>query len=98
MFKNYTKIAIRNLLRSKGFSVLNIGGLAIGIACCLMLFHYVSYEKSYDTFQAKAGQIVRLRIDFHDQGKLTMQSATVFPGIAPLMKKEYPEVQNYCRL
>jgi len=98
MVKNYTKIAIRNLLNSKGFSVLSIGGLAVGIACCLLLFHYVSYEKSYDTFHVKADQIVRLRIDFHDQGKLTMQSATVFPGIAPLLLKEYPEVQNYCRL
>lgn len=98
MLKNYIKIAFRNLLGSKAFSILNIVGLAIGITCCLILFHYVSYEKSYDTFHAKADQIVRLRIDFHDQGKLTMQTATVFPGIAPMMKKEYPEVENYCRL
>ena len=98
MIKNYFKIAWRNLLRHKGFSLLNIFGLAIGITCCLLIFQYVSYEKSYDTFHAKADQIVRLRLDIHDQGKLTMQSATVFAGFAPTMKKDFPEVENYCRL
>jgi putative ABC transport system permease protein len=98
MIKNYIKIAFRNLLRSKAFSVVNIAGLAIGISSCLILLQYVSYEKSYDDFHVNADQIVRLRLEFHDQGKLTMQSATVFPGLAPLMKKEFPEVQNYCRL
>jgi putative ABC transport system permease protein len=98
MFRNYFKIAWRNLKTSKGYTTVNLLGLAIGMACCLILFQYVSYEKSYDTFNKKADQIVRLRLDFHDQGKLTMQSATVFPGIAPLMKKDYPEVQDYCRL
>jgi putative ABC transport system permease protein len=98
MLRNYFKIAFRNLLRKRAFAVLNISGLAIGICSCLILFHYVSYEKSYDAFHTNADQIVRLRMDFHDQGKLTMQSATVFPGIAPLMKKEYPEVKDYCRL
>ncbi len=98
MIKNYLKIAWRNLKTSKGYTVLNLLGLVIGITCCLVLFAYVSYEKSYDTFNKKAGRIVRLRMDFHAQGILTMQSATVFAGVAPLMKKDFPEVENYCRL
>ncbi len=98
MLKNYFKIALRNLKTNKGYTTLNLLGLAIGISCCLILFQYVSYEKSYDAFNIQADQIVRLRMDFHEQGKLTMQSATVFPGIAPLMKKEFPEVADYCRL
>src|SRR5665213_1604357 len=98
MIKNYIKIAWRNLKRNKGYTGLNLFGLAIGIASCLILFRYVSYEKSYDVFNEHADQIVRLRLDLHEQGRLTMQSATVFPGIAPLMKKDFPEVQDYCRL
>jgi putative ABC transport system permease protein len=98
MIKNYLKIAWRNLKRNKGYTTLNLFGLAIGIASCLILFQYVSYEKSYDAFHDQADRIVRLRMDFHAQGRLTMQSATVFPGIAPLMKKDFPEVKDYCRL
>ena len=98
MIKNYFRIAWRNLKANRGYTTLNLFGLAIGIASCLILFQYVSYEKSYDAFNDKADQIVRLRMDFHSQGRLTMQSATVFPGIAPLMKKDFPEVEDYCRL
>jgi putative ABC transport system permease protein len=98
MIKNYLKIAWRNLKRNKGYAMLNLFGLAIGIASCLILFQYVSYEKSYDVFHKNADRIVRLRMDFRAQGRLTMQSATVFPGIAPLMKKDFPEVEDYCRL
>ena len=98
MIKNHFKIALRNFKRNKSSTILNLFGLAIGIASCLILFQYVSYERSYDEFHIRADQIVRLRMDFHAQGRLTMQSATVFPGIAPLMKKDFPEVEDYCRL
>jgi putative ABC transport system permease protein len=98
MLKLYFKIAWRNLKTNKGYTTLNLSGLAIGLTCCLVLLRYVSYEKSYDAFNEHAGQVARLRMDFHDQGKLTMQSATVFAGLAPRMKKDFPEVENYCRL
>lgn len=98
MILNYFTIGMRNLLKRKGYTALNIFGLAIGIACCLLIFQYVSYERSYDTFQAKSPQIVRIRLDQYKQGKLMWQSATSFPAIAPTMKKDYPEVENYCRL
>jgi putative ABC transport system permease protein len=98
MLKNYFKIALRNLKTNKGYTLLNLFGLATGLTCCLILFQYVSYEKSYDAFNHHADQIARLRMDLHDQGKLTMSSATVFPGIAPMMEKDFPEVKNYCRL
>ncbi|HEY4323103.1 MAG TPA: ABC transporter permease [Mucilaginibacter sp.] len=98
MLKNYFKIALRNLKTSKGYTMLNLFGLAIGLTGCLVLFQYVSYEKSYDAFNKQADNIVRLRMDFHAQGRLTMQSATVFPGLGPRMKKDFPEISNYCRL
>jgi putative ABC transport system permease protein len=98
MFRNHLKIALRNLAKRKGYALLNILGLAIGITCCLLIFQYVAYERSYDSFPPKADQIVRLRLDSYQKGKLAWQSATVYPAIAPTMKKDFPEVENFCRL
>src|SRR6185437_16637490 len=98
MFKNHLKLAWRSLLKRKGYSILNIIGLAIGMTCCLLIAHYVSYERSYDAFQKNSDRIFRLRMDAYQQGKLAFQSATVYPAIAPTMKKEFPEVESYGRL
>jgi putative ABC transport system permease protein len=98
MLKNHLRLAWRGLIKRKGYSALNILGLAIGITCCLLIFQYVAFEKSYDRFQPNAGRIVRLRLDAWQKGKLAWQSATVYPAIAPAMKKDFPEVENYCRL
>jgi putative ABC transport system permease protein len=98
MFKNHFKLAWRSLTKRPAYSVLNILGLSIGITCCLLIFHYVAYERSYDRFQKHAGQIVRLRLDDYQEGRLAWQSATVYPAIAPTMKKEFPEVEQYGRL
>jgi len=98
MFKNHWQLALRNLAKRKGYSALNILGLTIGITCCLLIFQYAAYEKSYDGFHSNAGQIVRLRLDAWQKGKLAWQSATVYPAIAPTMKKDFPEVANFCRL
>ncbi|HEX3385146.1 MAG TPA: helix-turn-helix domain-containing protein, partial [Mucilaginibacter sp.] len=98
MIKNYFTISLRNLLKRKGYTALNILGLTIGITCCLLIFQYVSRERSYDTFQKDSKNIVRIRLDQYKQGKLLWQSATSYPAFGPLMKKDYPEVENYCRL
>jgi putative ABC transport system permease protein len=98
MIANYFKIALRNLLKRKGYSFLNIIGLAIGIACCLLIFQYVASERSFDKFEPDAKDIVRLRLDSYRQGKLAWQSATVYPAFGPTMKRDFPEVENFCRL
>ncbi|HVS91077.1 MAG TPA: ABC transporter permease [Mucilaginibacter sp.] len=98
MIKSYFTISLRNLLKRKGYTALNILGLTIGITCCLLIFQYVSRERSYDTFQKDSRNIVRIRLDEYKQGKLLWQSATSYPAFGPLMKKDYPEVENYCRL
>jgi putative ABC transport system permease protein len=98
MFKNYFKIAIRNLTRRRGYALLNIFGLAIGVTCCLLIFQYVSYEKSYEKFNKQADGIVRLRLDQYQQGQLAWKSATIYPAIGPTLKKEFPEVEDFCRL
>jgi len=98
MFSSYLKIAFRNLSKRKGYSLLNIIGLATGITCCLLIFQYVSFEKSYDNFPRKINDIVRLRLDSYRQGKLAWKSATIYPAIGPTMKKDFPEVEDFCRL
>jgi putative ABC transport system permease protein len=60
MYKNYLKIGWRNLLNKKGYSFINISGLALGIACCIIIFMYVSYERSFDNYHAKGDRIYRV--------------------------------------
>jgi len=98
MFKNYLTISLRNLSRRRGYALLNIFGLAIGITCCLIIFQYVAYEKSYDKFNTAAKDIVRIRLDSYQQGKLAYKSATSYPAIGPTTKKEMPNVEDFCRL
>lgn len=98
MFRNYLTTALRNIFKKKGYSLLNIFGLTIGMSCCLLIFHYVSYERSYDDFVPDGKEVVRLRLDNYQKGKLAWQSATVYPAIAPTLKKDYPEVEDFCRL
>ncbi len=98
MFKSYFKIAVRNLTKRTGYALLNIIGLAIGVTCCLLIFQYVSFEKSYDKFNETAKNMVRLRIDDYQQGQLAWKSATIYPAIGPTLKKEFPEVEDFCRL
>lgn len=98
MINNYLKLSVRSLTKRKGYSLLNITGLAIGIACCLLIFQYVAYERSYDSFPKQADRIVRLRLDSYQQGKLSWKSATSYPAFGPTMKKDFPEVENFCRL
>ncbi|MFC2133364.1 ABC transporter permease [Bacteroidota bacterium] len=96
MFKNYMTIAWRNIKKYKGFSLINISGLAIGMACCILLFIYINSELSFDTYHEKGDRIFRVgeHLDFSDyQGS---QSATN-GVIAEALKKTYPEVQEASR-
>ncbi len=68
MLKNYLKVAIRNVMRHKALSFINIGGLAMGMAACLLIVQYVGFELSYDTFHAKKDQIYRIRNDKFKNG------------------------------
>ncbi len=94
----FLKTALRNLLKRKGSALLNVLGLMIGISCCLLIFQYVSYERSYDSFQSASSRIYRLRLDQYKQGKLEWKSATVYPAIGPTINRNYPEVEDMCRL
>ncbi len=98
MFYNNIKIAFKNLLKRKGYFFLNTIGITIGMTCCLLIFHYVSYEKSYDEHIPEASNMYRLRLDNYQLNELSWKSATSYPAIGPAMKRDFPEVQDFCRL
>jgi len=70
MLKNYLKIAWRNLVKNKVHSLINIAGLSIGMAACLLILQYVGFELSYDRFNKNAGDIYRVYNDRYQNGKL----------------------------
>ena len=92
MIKNYFKIAWRSLSKQKGFSFINIFGLATGMACSLLIFLFVKDETSYDRFHHDAGQIYRVVKDFVNDDGSRLPDATTPPALAPAMQKDIPEV------
>ncbi|MFC2101157.1 ABC transporter permease, partial [Bacteroidota bacterium] len=93
---NYFKIAIRNILRDKFYTVINISGLAIGIACTIFIFLYIQDELGYDKYHKNHKQIFRVEEDFNISGKQDRIAASAFPiGIA--LEKEIPEVEGFVR-
>ncbi|HEV3223736.1 MAG TPA: ABC transporter permease [Puia sp.] len=97
MIKNYFKIGIRSLMRNKSFTAINIFGLTLGITTCLLIMLYVQNELSYDSFNKKADQIVRVVFRGSIQGE-KMKEAMVMPPVAQTFKSEYPEVLEATRL
>src|SRR5688572_6563757 len=97
MLKNYIKIAWRNLLRHKVYSAINIFGLAIGIAACLLIFLYVQDELTYEKHFSKADRIFRVANDINLQGQ-TDKFALTPMALAPALKKDYPELEEAVRL
>jgi putative ABC transport system permease protein len=92
MIKNYFKMAWRSLLKQKGFSFINIFGLATGMACSLLIFLFVKDETSYDRFHHDAGHIYRVVKDFVNDDGSRLPDATTPPALAPAMQKDIPEV------
>ncbi|RAJ20669.1 ABC transporter permease [Pedobacter cryoconitis] len=98
MFKLNLKITLRNLWRNKTSSLINISGLAIGLASCLMLMLYVSYERSYDNHGKDAGQVYKVMTNFLDINK-RIESTGGLTGnmIGPALKEDYPAVKAMSR-
>lgn len=97
MFRNYLTIALRNILKHKFFSFINIAGLTVGMACCLLLFVYVQDELSYDTFHKDYAQIYRLALHGRIGGQEMMTSNSSLP-VGPAMQAEIPGVEEVLRL
>lgn len=97
MIKNYFKIALRNLLRNKAFTAINISGLAIGMATSLLILLAVLSELNYDSFHEKADRIVRVVFKGSVQGG-AMNEAHVMPPVAGALVADYPEVEQATRI
>jgi len=95
MLKNYLKISFRNLEKHKGYTFINISGLAVGLACCMLIFLYVRDEMSYDTFHHDAENIYRVIFSTSDDGQPTNANGIFGPG--PALKEDFPEVENFVR-
>ena len=97
MFKNYLKIALRNIRKHKLLSGINILGLATAIACCLLIALYVFHETSYDRFHKNANRIVRTSMEFAADGNV-LKIAVTGNKVFPEFRREFPEVEDGVRL
>ncbi len=91
MLKNYLKIAWRNLMKNKGYSAINIGGLAIGMACFLMIAMFIKHELSYDTYHENADNIYRVAHHYNDNDEQSKQIWGNAP-VADALKADFPDV------
>ena len=98
MIRNYLTIAYRNLVRNKIYSLINIFGLAIGMAACFFIFQYVHFESSYDKFNKNFNRLYRVPISYSGSLSNVPITASNHPAIAPAMKKDFPEVQDFARV
>lgn len=97
MFRNYIKLTLRNLWRNKIFSAINILGLSLGIAICLLIMLFIRQEWSYDRFNKNADNIVRVIFKGTVNGQL-MKEANVMPPTAQTLQQNFPEIQAVTRL
>jgi putative ABC transport system permease protein len=96
LFGNYLKIAWRNIKRYKGYSFINIFGLAVGLACCILILLWVQDELQYDRFHTNLNDLYRINAEFHKTEPLTHYWPVCAP-LAPALKEEFPEIINTAR-
>lgn len=96
MYKNFIKIAFRNLWRQRLFPVINMLGLGLGMACSFLVILYVSHETSYDRFHENADRLYR--VQYHANFSTEMELATIPPPFGPLLVDYFPEIEAAARL
>src|SRR6185295_13371566 len=97
--KNYFKIAIRNLLKYKFTSFINLFGLTVGLTCCLLIIVYIQNELSYDRYNEKADRIYRITRSFYsDNGATSFNLGGIAPAFAPLIINDFPDIEKLTRL
>ncbi|MFD2571059.1 ABC transporter permease [Spirosoma soli] len=94
MLQSYLKIAFRNLRKNRVFSAINIAGLALGIAAFILILEYVAFERSVNTFHKNLPTLYRMMGHDPETGFYTSMA----PAVAPLVKREFPEVRDVCRI
>jgi len=97
MIRNYIKTAYRSLLKNRGFTLLNVLGLSLGLASCLLIIFYVVDELSYDRYNTKADRIYRVNEDLK-LGENNVLYAVCMPPLAQTLKNDFPYVENTVRI
>ena len=98
MIRNYFLVTLRNLRQNKLFSAINIAGLAIGLSACFLIWQYVRFESSYDTFHVNADRLYRVSMQHSQNSTAVRAIASNFAAIGNAMKADIPEVKDFCRL
>lgn len=99
MIRNYFKMAWRNLMKHKFISFINLFGLSMGLACCILITIYILHETSYDSYNSKASRIYRVTRSFNNpDGAVTLRLGTVAPPFGPLLQNYFPDIQKVTRL
>ncbi len=96
MIRNYIKTAFRSLMKNKGFTFINVFGLALGLATCLLIVFYVFDELSYDRYNTKADRVFRVNYDIKFGG-VQNQYAITPPVAAEALKNDFPEIEQVAR-
>ncbi len=89
MLKSYITIAIRHIAREKGYTAINVLGLAVGLVCAMLIFLYVSFELSYDRYHEKADRLYRVAVN---------NDARTPPALGPALQEDFPEITGFVRL
>ena len=96
MFRNYVKTTFRNIQSQKGYSLITITGLSIGLACCIMLFMYISHELSYDNYHKDVDRIYRIPT-IVKTGSVEKPFARGLTPLIPTLRKDFQEVETAVR-
>lgn len=97
MFRNYFKTAFRNLLRNKSYAAINIVGLAVGIAACLLIFLVIQFQLSFDNFHPKKDKIYRVVSEFKTADGVDYSSGVPFP-VGPALRIDFPQLKKVARI
>src|SRR5438309_9681735 len=98
MWQNFLITAIRNLLRNKAFSILNIGGLALGIVVLILTFTLINNENAFDKFNKKGDRIFRLNEVHNFKGSREEKDPLSIYPMATALEKDYPEIESTVRI
>jgi putative ABC transport system permease protein len=98
MIKNYLRVALRNLLRHRGYAFINVAGLTVGLACCLVIFQYVAFEYSFDRFHAHEADLYRVNTALDSSGEPLRWGADTPHAMGPALAEAVPELLHVARL
>ena len=97
MIKNYLTVALRYLGKHKGYTFINVLGLAVGISCCILIMQFVRSEWSYDRFHSKSSRLHRAWLEEHYEGQIFTNTVTPIP-LGPTLQQGLPEIESSSRI